>query len=58
MVLAGETAEENMRQVKIKGHREFLQDTCRMLDDFSLPKHSVSSLKASGMLPRRCLHLE
>lgn len=58
MVLTGETGEENTREVKIKGHREFLQDTHLMLYDLSLPKWWVRSLKASSTLPRRCLHWE
>lgn len=43
MVLTGETAEGNTREVKISGHRELLQDTHRMRCDLSLPKHWVSS---------------
>lgn len=58
MVLTGETAEGNTREVKINRHREFLQDTHRMRCDLSLPKHWVTSLEASSMLPRRCLRWE
>lgn len=53
MVLTGETADENTREVDINGHREFLQDTHHMQSDLSLLKQWVNPLKAGSTLPRK-----